>query len=113
METNQTKKMTLDEIMEAFVETMGNPLDYEINKDEQFALFVDLGKVDGLEDWLRTAMGEDIKRHFKAGTDEQRAHVKGEFGRTLKILVMLRKTREMEALNLKRKNFTAPVAQRV
>lgn len=96
-------KMTLDEIVAAFIDTMGNPLDSENNKDEQYVLFKELSTIDGLDEWLRTSMGEDIKRHFSASNDEQRAHVKGEFARTLRILTMLRRTREMEVLKLNRK----------
>lgn len=88
------KKWTEAEVLDLYIETVGNPLNIDVDKDSEIILFKELAKVDGLDEYLRATMGEDIKRAFQSQTDVERAIIKGGYARTMYIRAMLKKVRE-------------------
>lgn len=92
------KKLTEDEILDLYIETVGNPLDYSTDKDEMFALFTLLNGVDGFDAFLRDLIGEDVKNYWGAQTDVMRANVKGAARRAIYFRGILKKVREMQEI---------------
>lgn len=46
-------------------------IDIAIDKDEEKRIFTDLGKIDGLQQYLSLLMGRDIRLHFNCPKDQQ------------------------------------------
>lgn len=62
-----------------------------VDKKLQQDIFKQLRSVDGIEEWLRATMAEDVKRHFSATSVAEQALIKGAYFRTRFILAGLRK----------------------
>lgn len=92
------KKLTQDEILDLYMDSVGNPLDYSTNKDEMYQLFVLLAGVDGFDDFLRNLIGEDMRRFWLAQDDSARAMVKGNAARAVYFRGILKKVREMKEI---------------
>lgn len=54
----------------------------EIAKEGKEEIFTDLAGVDGILDFLRDTMVNDIKRYFAAQNDHERDLIRGAFSRT-------------------------------
>lgn len=98
------------EVLDLYIQTVGNPLDTDVNKEEEIQLFRELSKVEGLDDYLRDTMGEDIKRSFMAQDDVSRATIKGGYARTMYLRAMLKKIREKEEIDIHMAKRTEVVA---
>lgn len=72
----------VDEILVELLEAMGNPLTESLDRKFEIAVFDGLKGTEGLGEYFRLTMGEDIKRYFSAGTDKERDQIKGAFLRT-------------------------------
>lgn len=97
-----TKKLTQDEILDLYMETVENPLDTSTNKDEMYVLFTLLNGVDGFDEFLREMIGEDMKRYWLAQDDVSRGNIKGAASRSLYFRGVLKKVREMQEIKVKK-----------
>jgi hypothetical protein len=104
------KKLTEQEAFEQYLGVIGNPMDVDLDKDETVRLFAELAKVDGIDDYLRDTMGEDLKRYWLAQDDLARAQVKGAYSRTMYFRGLLKKVREMQEIEVAKKKRTEVVA---
>lgn len=101
-----TGKFTEDEILDLYIQTVDNPLDFQMDKQDVIALFKDLSKIDGFDEYLRSLMGDDIKTNFAATTDGQRDQIRGAYRRALYFRSLLRKVRTMNELDESRARKT-------
>ncbi len=70
------------ELASRLADLMGDIDSVEIAKEGTKEIFAQLANVDGLMDFLRDTMVNDIKRYFSAQTDRERDIVRGGFYRT-------------------------------
>lgn len=82
------------------MENLTNPLDSQINKKEEAALFDILSGVEGLDDYLKETMGMDIMRYFNAPSglegEAVRSQIKGAYFRTQYIKKALATAKKVE-----------------
>lgn len=60
---------------------MENPLDFGYDESEAILIFEQISKVPGALQLFRDIMGRDIKMHFAAKGDDERAGIKGAYAR--------------------------------
>lgn len=48
-----------------------NPLEEIIEKEEQRKILIELSKIDGLQEFLRTLMARDMRLHFTCPKEQQ------------------------------------------
>lgn len=48
-----------------------NPIDDVIDKDEERLILVELSKIDGLQEYLRSIMARDMRLHFTCPKEQQ------------------------------------------
>lgn len=56
--------------------------DRELDEEQEKKLFESLKHVEGIQEYLRDTLAKDMRRYFAAGTDDERAIVRGAFART-------------------------------
>ena len=61
--------------------SIGDPMEYTIEKDEEEEMFRDLAKIEHLPGYLTATLAKDMQRSF-AATEVERAVIKGAFART-------------------------------
>jgi hypothetical protein len=64
------------------ISSLGNWEGVEIEKIGNPELYSDMAKIDGLHEFFRETMINDIKRYFAAQTDRERDIIRGAFSRT-------------------------------
>lgn len=74
--------MTEVELASKLAELMGDVESIEITKEGVKEVFQQMGRIDGLLDFLRDVMMNDIKRYFNAATDREREIIRGGYSRT-------------------------------
>lgn len=67
-----------------------NPLEDIIDKDEEKRIWTEVGKIDGVHEYLRLMMSRDLKLHFSTKKENQDI-VRGAFYRTEYISNLLKK----------------------
>lgn len=68
-----------------------NLLENIIDKDEEKIIFTELTKIEGIQDYLKAVMANDIKRYFVA-PKEQQEYIKGGYDRMMQFLVKIQKS---------------------
>lgn len=68
-----------------------NILDNIIDKQEEKLIFVELAKIEGIQDYLKAVMAADIKRYFVANK-EQHEYIKGGYDRLMQFLMKIQKS---------------------
>lgn len=88
-----------DALIEEFTDRISDFLIKGDNKDEadkefEERLFVELGNVDGIDQYLRETMAKDVLRYYQAQSEERRQRIKGTFARTAYFRRKIQKYRE-------------------
>lgn len=104
------KKLTEDEVLDLYIQTVDNPLSYNVTNEDTIEMFKALSRVDGFDEYLRACMGDDIKLYFAASDEKQRDQVRGAYRRAIYFRSMLRKVRQMGELDTSRAKKTKVVA---
>jgi hypothetical protein len=76
------RDLTEIELATKLAEKLGDIDAIEITSEASVEIFRALGNVDGLLDYLRDTMCNDIKRYFAATNDKDRDIIRGGFSRT-------------------------------
>lgn len=71
-----------NELLNEWVSSMDS-LDSTFDKEVEQKMFAQLKGVDGFLEWINYIMEIDIKNHYSAITDVQRAHIRGGQSRLL------------------------------
>lgn len=97
----KTQDCTMEDISDLAIQTVG-PLfaDERISREEEFVIFEQMNKIEGLDDYLRNTMSKDVKRYFQASSEKEREQVRGAYARALYFRGLLHK-----------KTLEAPVAK--
>ena len=72
--------MTEDFYSLGLTAAIGDPMDYDIEKEEEIAMFKDLARVEHLPAYLTAMMAKDMQRSFSS-LDEERPVIRGAFAR--------------------------------
>lgn len=67
-----------------------NPREDEINKEDEARVWEEIGKIDGVGEYLRSVLSRDMKFHFTCPKDQQDM-VRGAFYRTEYFSKLLKK----------------------
>jgi hypothetical protein len=59
-----------------------NPIEEIINKDEEEIILKELGKIEGLQEYLRAVLARDMRMHFAAQNPKEQDMIKGAYFRT-------------------------------
>lgn len=78
-----TQDVSLDELCDLSIKALGNVFDTTpLSKDEEYVMFKEMGKIEGLSEYMADTMSRDIKRAF--GSDPRvQEQVRGAYSRTL------------------------------
>ena len=98
------KKPVEVDVFELALKTLGDVWADRVDKKVEAQLFSELSTVDGLQDYLRATMSDDVKRYYMASTDTERENVRGAMMRTMYWRSLLRKSNP-------KKKITAPKAK--
>lgn len=63
-------------------EDLGDLFENDLTTEQEWAIFKDLAKIDGIERFLRDIMVKDMRRHFASTTEKDRDMIRGAFYRT-------------------------------
>lgn len=84
-----------DEKLKEFVDSFDSLLETNIDKDLESQVFNQLIEIEGLSEYLRRTMGEDVKRSFTAPTS-QHEYIKGHFALAAFLYTNLKKYRQIK-----------------
>ena len=79
---NRTRDLNEVELAAQLAEKLGDIDSLDITTEGAQQIFDQLAGVDGLLDFLRDTMVNDIKRYFAAQTDKERDIIRGGYSRT-------------------------------
>lgn len=72
-----------------------NILDNVIDKAEEKLIFTELAKIEGIQDYLKAVMANDIKRHF-VSPKEQQDYIHGGYDRLMQFLIKIQKSSSID-----------------
>jgi hypothetical protein len=78
------QELSMEEIAELGMKTLGTLFTNErVSRQDEFQIFDEISKIEGIENYLRDTMARDVKRYFTASDDHGRDQVRGAYARTM------------------------------
>lgn len=68
-----------EELLIELASLQSNPLDEQITPELTAEVFASLASIEGLLEYFKATMGQDMKRYFAASTDAERSQIKGHY----------------------------------
>lgn len=72
-----------EEVLNLALDSIGDFTDLKLDKKFEKEVFDNVAGIDGVKEYLRDTIAQDVKRYFKASTDSERDQVRGAYSRTL------------------------------
>lgn len=72
-----------------------NILENVIDKEEEKIIFIELSKIEGIQDYLKAVMAADIKKYFVAQPG-QHDYIKGGYDRLMQFLMKIQKSSSID-----------------
>lgn len=74
---------TEEDVFGLALRVLGDVWADRVDKKAEKELFSRMAEVDGIQDYLRATLSDDVKRYFQASSEPERDQIRGAFNRTL------------------------------